>query len=213
MKADGKPRFTTLDGKVRRGSHEDAPARCRCCPAAAALLRLAGVCRVVGAPALAVCKSFNHGMARRISAVTVSAHDAPCSHPTHAPPPSARHPCPPLPPAPQQPIFHFMGTSTFSEYTVVHEQSVALVDKTAPLDKVRPGGRRGVGGVGGKQGGEGGAGGPWRTCAGQGRVRAHRWCDSGRQTTMWVSHQARPARTMSVTPLLYAAVAGEPRQQ
>ncbi|KIZ06980.1 S-(hydroxymethyl)glutathionedehydrogenase / alcohol dehydrogenase [Monoraphidium neglectum] len=35
-----------------------------------------------------------------------------------------------------KPIFHFMGTSTFSEYTVVHEQSVALVDKTAPLDKV-----------------------------------------------------------------------------
>ena len=30
-----------------------------------------------------------------------------------------------------------MGTSTFSEYTVVHEQSVAKVDKAAPLDKVR----------------------------------------------------------------------------
>ncbi|KAG1665416.1 hypothetical protein FOA52_005758 [Chlamydomonas sp. UWO 241] len=35
-----------------------------------------------------------------------------------------------------KPIFHFMGTSTFSEYTVVHEQSVAKIDKAAPLDKV-----------------------------------------------------------------------------
>ena len=28
-----------------------------------------------------------------------------------------------------------MGTSTFSEYTVVHEVSVAKIDKSAPLDK------------------------------------------------------------------------------
>ncbi|KAG2484252.1 hypothetical protein HYH03_016897 [Edaphochlamys debaryana] len=35
-----------------------------------------------------------------------------------------------------KPVFHFMGTSTFSEYTVVHEQSVAKVDVNAPLDKV-----------------------------------------------------------------------------
>lgn len=34
------------------------------------------------------------------------------------------------------PIYHFMGTSTFSEYTVVHEQSVAKIDPEAPLDKV-----------------------------------------------------------------------------
>lgn len=34
------------------------------------------------------------------------------------------------------PIYHFMGTSTFSEYTVVHEQSVAKIDSAAPLDKV-----------------------------------------------------------------------------
>lgn len=34
-----------------------------------------------------------------------------------------------------QPIYHFMGTSTFSEYTVVHEVSVAKIDKNAPLDK------------------------------------------------------------------------------
>lgn len=34
------------------------------------------------------------------------------------------------------PIYHFMGTSTFSEYTVVHEQSVAKIDPLAPLDKV-----------------------------------------------------------------------------
>ena len=35
-----------------------------------------------------------------------------------------------------KPIFHFMGTSTFSEYTVLHQESVALVRKDAPLDKV-----------------------------------------------------------------------------
>jgi len=28
------------------------------------------------------------------------------------------------------------GTSTFSQYTVVHEQSVAKIDPKAPLDKV-----------------------------------------------------------------------------
>ncbi len=28
-----------------------------------------------------------------------------------------------------------MGTSTFCEYTVVHEQSVAKIDMNAPLDK------------------------------------------------------------------------------
>jgi len=33
-------------------------------------------------------------------------------------------------------IYHFMGTSTFAEYTVVHEQSVAKIDPKAPLDKV-----------------------------------------------------------------------------
>jgi S-(hydroxymethyl)glutathione dehydrogenase/alcohol dehydrogenase len=35
-----------------------------------------------------------------------------------------------------QEIFHFMGTSTFSEYTVVSEISCAKVDERAPLDKV-----------------------------------------------------------------------------
>ena len=35
-----------------------------------------------------------------------------------------------------RPIFHFMGTSTFSEYTVVHEQSVAKVDPSADLSKI-----------------------------------------------------------------------------
>jgi S-(hydroxymethyl)glutathione dehydrogenase/alcohol dehydrogenase len=29
-----------------------------------------------------------------------------------------------------------MGTSTFSEYTVVHEQSVAKINKEAPLNRV-----------------------------------------------------------------------------
>src|SRR5688500_13978113 len=33
-------------------------------------------------------------------------------------------------------LFHFMGTSTFSEYTVLPEISVAKVDASAPLDKV-----------------------------------------------------------------------------
>lgn len=35
-----------------------------------------------------------------------------------------------------EPLYHFMGTSTFSEYTVVHEQSVAKINKDAPLDRV-----------------------------------------------------------------------------
>lgn len=35
-----------------------------------------------------------------------------------------------------KPVFHFMGTSTFSEYTVVADISVAKIDPLAPLDKV-----------------------------------------------------------------------------
>lgn len=35
-----------------------------------------------------------------------------------------------------KPIYHYMGTSTFSEYTVVSEISVAKVDKDAALDRV-----------------------------------------------------------------------------
>lgn len=35
-----------------------------------------------------------------------------------------------------QPIHHFMGTSTFSEYTVLPEIAVARINKAAPLDKV-----------------------------------------------------------------------------
>lgn len=35
-----------------------------------------------------------------------------------------------------EPIFHFMGTSTFSQYTVVHEVSVAKVAEEAPLDTI-----------------------------------------------------------------------------
>jgi S-(hydroxymethyl)glutathione dehydrogenase / alcohol dehydrogenase len=35
-----------------------------------------------------------------------------------------------------QPIFHYMGTSTFSEYTVLPEISLAKVNPAAPLDKV-----------------------------------------------------------------------------
>lgn len=35
-----------------------------------------------------------------------------------------------------QPIFHYMGTSTFSEYTVLPEISLANIPKEAPLEKV-----------------------------------------------------------------------------
>lgn len=35
-----------------------------------------------------------------------------------------------------QSLFHFMGTSTFSEYTVVAAISLTKVDESAPLDKV-----------------------------------------------------------------------------
>ncbi|MUH05565.1 S-(hydroxymethyl)glutathione dehydrogenase/class III alcohol dehydrogenase [Commensalibacter sp. ESL0379] len=35
-----------------------------------------------------------------------------------------------------EPIYHYMGTSTFSEYTVVPEISVAKISKQAPLEKV-----------------------------------------------------------------------------
>jgi S-(hydroxymethyl)glutathione dehydrogenase/alcohol dehydrogenase len=35
-----------------------------------------------------------------------------------------------------KPIFHYMGTSTFSEYTVLPEISVAKIPKEAPLEKV-----------------------------------------------------------------------------
>ncbi|ALC47382.1 Fdh, partial [Drosophila busckii] len=35
-----------------------------------------------------------------------------------------------------QQLFHFMGTSTFSEYTVVADISLTKVNETAPLDKV-----------------------------------------------------------------------------
>ncbi|MDX2091264.1 MAG: S-(hydroxymethyl)glutathione dehydrogenase/class III alcohol dehydrogenase [Kofleriaceae bacterium] len=35
-----------------------------------------------------------------------------------------------------KPLFHYMGTSTFSEYTTVAEISLAVIDKRAPLEKV-----------------------------------------------------------------------------
>ncbi|KAG0630766.1 hypothetical protein M758_1G202400 [Ceratodon purpureus] len=35
-----------------------------------------------------------------------------------------------------KPLYHFMGTSTFSEYTVLHDVSVAKINPAAPLDKV-----------------------------------------------------------------------------
>jgi len=33
-------------------------------------------------------------------------------------------------------LFHYMGTSTFSQYTVLHEESVAKIRQDAPLEKV-----------------------------------------------------------------------------
>jgi S-(hydroxymethyl)glutathione dehydrogenase/alcohol dehydrogenase len=33
-------------------------------------------------------------------------------------------------------IYHYMGTSTFSEYSVIPEISLAVINKEAPLDKV-----------------------------------------------------------------------------
>jgi S-(hydroxymethyl)glutathione dehydrogenase/alcohol dehydrogenase len=35
-----------------------------------------------------------------------------------------------------KPIYHYMGTSTFSEYTVIPEISLAKINKSAPLEKV-----------------------------------------------------------------------------
>lgn len=35
-----------------------------------------------------------------------------------------------------KPVYHFLGTSTFSEYTVVHVGCVAKINPLAPLDKV-----------------------------------------------------------------------------
>lgn len=35
-----------------------------------------------------------------------------------------------------EPIYHYMGTSTFSEYTVVNEINLVKIDENAPLDKV-----------------------------------------------------------------------------
>jgi len=35
-----------------------------------------------------------------------------------------------------KPIHHFLGTSTFSEYTVLHAGCVAKINPAAPLDKV-----------------------------------------------------------------------------
>ncbi|MFS7916784.1 putative S-(hydroxymethyl)glutathione dehydrogenase [Helianthus anomalus] len=34
------------------------------------------------------------------------------------------------------PIYYFMGTSTFSQYTVVHDVSVAKIDPKGPSEKV-----------------------------------------------------------------------------
>lgn len=35
-----------------------------------------------------------------------------------------------------KPLYHFTGTSTFSEYTVLHENSVVKIDPAAPPEKV-----------------------------------------------------------------------------
>ena len=33
-------------------------------------------------------------------------------------------------------LFHYMGVSAFAQYTVLHQESVAVIDKKAPLEKV-----------------------------------------------------------------------------
>lgn len=35
-----------------------------------------------------------------------------------------------------EPIYHYMGTSTFSEYTVVNEINLVKINENAPLEKV-----------------------------------------------------------------------------
>jgi len=35
-----------------------------------------------------------------------------------------------------QKLYHYMGTSTFSQYTVVHEESLAVIRRDAPLEKI-----------------------------------------------------------------------------
>lgn len=32
-----------------------------------------------------------------------------------------------------KPLYHFMGTSTFAEYTVLHEESVAVISKEVSM--------------------------------------------------------------------------------
>jgi S-(hydroxymethyl)glutathione dehydrogenase/alcohol dehydrogenase len=34
------------------------------------------------------------------------------------------------------PLFHYMGVSAFAQFTVLHQESVAVIDKKAPLEKV-----------------------------------------------------------------------------
>jgi len=48
-----------------------------------------------------------------------------------------------------KPILHYMGTSTFSEYTVLPEIAVAKINPKAPLEKVQPGSTVAVFGLGG----------------------------------------------------------------
>lgn len=36
----------------------------------------------------------------------------------------------------ETPIYHFMGTSIFNPYTVVHDVSIAKIDPISPLRKV-----------------------------------------------------------------------------
>lgn len=36
----------------------------------------------------------------------------------------------------EKPIYHYVGTSTFSEYTVMHVRCVDNINPAAPLDKV-----------------------------------------------------------------------------
>jgi hypothetical protein len=128
MKSDGKPRFTTLDGKpifhfmVRRGAGgagRGGAGRGGAGRGGAGRCWWAGRWRVGTSVPPASFVGTRPGVVRLLGEVPARIPFLPLTFPSPSP--------------------HPQGTSTFSEYTVVHEQSVALIDKAAPLDKVQAG--------------------------------------------------------------------------
>ena len=111
MKSDGKPRFTTLDGKP--------------------IFHF-----MVGAGVADVCRKgpLPVGLHHSASVLTAASEHRRCHYPALTLTCLAHG----------HTLRTIQGTSTFSEFTVVHEQSVALIDKSAPLDKVRVGDRGGA---------------------------------------------------------------------